>query len=264
MNINCQTVTLHIVYKGKIIKLFSDSLKNIDDMTRKQISKFALLRYLLNSSLISSNIKEVLKNIDDDIPDGFLHGDEYKTFDFFLTLKDNTKTICIPVMYNEYSLDRQTIYQELNGNENLTQILTMYSPCESGNINNIGLIDKIIFTERSISKNNVTSDELFMLNDFEQRKINGKWLDDNDYAYYKSLKSLLYSLNERNMLLNKLVSNLQSSYYKIRVLCMIIKYSNNELSEFESTILTASDKSDDALERVLSECTLRKRQFNNE
>lgn len=264
MNINYQTVTLNIVYKGKIIKLFSDTLKNIDDITRKQISKFALLKYLLNTTLISSNINVVLNSINEDIPDGLLHGDEYKAFDFFLTLKDNTKTICTPVMYNEYSLDRQAIYQELNESKNLIQILTMYVPYENGNINNIEIIDNIVYSERAISKKSVTSDELCILKDFEQSKTNGKWLNDKDYDYYKSLKSLLYSLNERNKSLNKLVSNLQGSYYKTRSLCVIRKYSNDELSRFDSTILTASDKTYDALEHVLSECTLKEKQFYNE
>lgn len=264
MNINYQTVTLYIVSKGKIIKLFSDSLKNIDDITRKQISKFALLKYLLNSSLITNNISTVLDSINEDIPDGLLYGDEYKSFDFFLTLKDNTKTICIPIIYNEYSFDRESIYQELNGSNNLIQILNMYTPYEYGNVNNLEIIDKILYSERAISKNNVTSDELFMLEDFDQSKSNGKRLNDKDYDYYKSLKSLLYSINERSKLLNKLVSNLQSSYYKTRSLCMIKKYINDELSEFDSIILTASDKTYDALEHVLSECTLKEKQLYNE
>lgn len=250
MAINYQNSSLNLLYNGRCYEILKGNLKEIDNITINQLSKFLLLRKLITEESIDRELRDLLSKISDDLPVDYLLDDEYKNFDFFIVTKDSSKKIILPVLYGQYSFKSERMAAELQVDENLLSILKTYNKGFETDPDNQSIIHDIISFQRAIIKSSLM-EELLIYNDLEAQVQNGTWLEEKNYKYYKDLKVQIMNLRSRNDLIQKLINNIQSSHYKKRSLCIIKKFYNGELSEFSSSIVQATDNNYDILKNTI-------------
>lgn len=254
MSINYQTSSLCLIYEGKCIEILKGNLKDIDNITKKEVSKFDLLRELISNNSLDREVRHLLLKISEELPPSYLLDDEYNGFNFFITTKNLSKTIVLPILYNQYKLDNKDITKRQPSNENLYQILSLYNKKIETNPDNKNIIHDILRIQSDIMKGNLF-DESLHYQELDEKKQNGMWLDDDTYRYYNNLKLKIRNIKSRDELLEKLLKNLEQTYYKKRSLFIIKKLRENELSEFNSLIALANNNEYEALLPELSEKT---------
>ena len=238
MGINYQNSSLCLIYEGKCIEILKKNLKEIDGITKSEISKFDLLRCLISNNNLNVEVKHLLSKISEELPPSYLLDDEYNGFNFFITTKHSSKTIVLPVLYSQYKLDDK--YITISSEENLYQTLSLYNKKIETDPDNKNIIHDILRIQSDIMKGNLF-DESLQYQELDEKMQNGMWLDDDTYRYYNNLNFKIRNIKSRDELLEKLLKNLEQTYYKKRSLFIIKKLHENELSEFNSLIALANN-----------------------
>lgn len=256
MSINYQNSSLCIIYEGKIFEILKGNLKDIDNFTKDELSKFSLLKKFILSNNMDRETSSLLSLINENLPNDYLLDDEYNSFNFFITTKSSSKAIILPVLYRQYSMESKDIIKELLLDENLLQVINTYSRKIETDPDNKNIIHDISKIQTELMKSNLDS-ELLVYDELEEKRKNGIWLEEDTYKYYQSLKNEILNRKNRDELVERFMKNIQQSHFKKRSLCIILKLYKNELSEFDASIAQAIDNEYGTLEAKLLEKTIR-------
>lgn len=253
MSTNYQKISLVLIYDGQPYEILTAPLTELDKLTSKHITKYQLLKYVKDNIEIDKNTSKIFENIIEKFEDEMLLDDEIKIFDFILVSKETEKSQKVfAVNYNDNDIKLSA--KDLECNQNLIKILKLYN--EKINDNNIDSIIKQIEQEQKVIKESKILDEVCFFEILEKEKEQGKWLEENEYEYYKKLKTGLLSLKSRNKLISDFIISTQSKYSRARLLHMIKKYFSGELSKTSSSIIEAKTNNLNSLKDSIYSNTL--------
>ena len=262
---NYQEAKLNIVYKGTIATITTLSLDKIDEITSKTISKYDLLKRLVNNTpeciKNDSNVMQQLRYILENY-NGYFEDTECSEFCFYISMPSNKKKVALPIIYSNNLNEKGKIFKEIDTNKKITDILKMYNVKFETNNNNKFIIDEIIDANGSLKEDKYIKGDIFGAFTLYEEFLNGNVLLSEEEE--KKIKNAKITYRNRSERIHKLINNIDEYQFKKHMLISTIQFFNDELSEENKIIINNGIENHDLTEEMLKELTLSSKVINEE